>query len=84
MQPDLVTLQALSSLFEQADFKRFRAFLEAVAMEETNRAINTTDHSGVARGRAQMIIWLRHQIETCRETTKQMEIRNGRAHPARR
>ena len=76
MVPDLAVLSSLRSLFDQVDFKRFRAFLEALEKDETYRAMHATEHPDVARGRAQMIIWLRQQIEGCKEAASAMERRS--------
>lgn len=75
MQPDMTTLAALRSLFDQVDFKKFRAFLEALERDEVHRAIHAADNPGVARGRAQMIVWLRQQIEDCKNAVAAMEKR---------
>jgi len=83
MQPDIHTLTSLRSLFDQVDFKQFRSFLEAVEKHEIHRAIHATDNPGVAQGRAQMIVWLRQQIETCKDAAATMEKR-AYEHPPRR
>lgn len=75
MVPDLETLSSLRSLFDQVDFKRFRAFLAAVEKDEINRAVHATESPDVARGRAQMIVWLRTTIEECKEVAASMERR---------
>jgi hypothetical protein len=75
MVPDLTVLSSLRSLFDQVDFKRFRAFLEALERDEIHRAVHATEHPDVARGRAQMIVWLRQQIEGCKDVAAAMERR---------
>ena len=78
MQPDLNTLKAIRSIFDQVDFRAFRVFLEAVEKDEVHRAVHATENPEVARGRAQMIVWLRQQIETCKQAAQQQEIRHER------
>ena len=87
MVPDLEVLSSLRSLFDQVDFKRFRAFLEALEKEEINRMVHATENQGVTQGRAQMIVWLRNQIETCKQAASTMESRtydNPKSRPGRR
>ena len=84
MQPDLTTLAALRTLFDQVDFKRVRSFLEAVEKDEIHRAVHATENHGVAQGRAQMIVWLRQQIEGCKDAAAAMERRNDIKAPSRR
>lgn len=84
MVPDLETLSALRSLFDQVDFKKFRAFLEAVERDEIYRAVHATENHGVAQGRAQMAVWLRAQIEDCKQLAANMEKRTYDQAAARR
>jgi len=84
MQPDLETMSALRSLFDQAEFRKFRAFLEALEKDETHRAIHAVENPEVQRGRAQMIAWLRRQIEDCRTVAANMERRVYDKPPPRR
>lgn len=84
MVPDLTVLSALRSLFDQVDFKRFRTFLEDLEKDEINRAIHAAEHPDVARGRAQMVVWLRQQIEGCKETAAAMERRADEYTPTAR
>lgn len=85
MVPDLTLMASLRSLFDQADFKRFRAFLEALEKDEVLRAVHATENPDVARGRAQMIVWLRQQVEGCKDAAAVMERRaDVQPHAARR
>lgn len=84
MQPDMATLAAMRSLFDQVDFKKVRGFLEAVEKDEIHRAVHATENHGVAQGRAQMIVWLRLQVETCKEAAAAMEKRTYDKAPSRR
>jgi hypothetical protein len=85
MQPDLNVLKAISTLYDQVDFRFFRGFLAACEVEEVKNAIKATEHADVARGRAQMIMWLREVVETSRERASQLEIHTyDRSAPASR
>lgn len=82
MQPDLPTLQALAALYGQSDFQVVRKFLQALSALETKRALTIETNADVARGRAQMLLWLLETIETSRERASQLEIRSYGKPPA--
>lgn len=74
----------MANLFDQVDFRRFRAFLTELEKSETKRALFTTADTDVARGRAQMVADLREIIETSKTRASATEIRNDRQAAARR
>jgi hypothetical protein len=84
MTPDSETLRSIANLFDQVDFRRFRAFIATLKETETKRALFTTTDADVARGRAQMVADLLEIIETSKTRASATEIRNDRQAAARR
>jgi len=70
-------LLSLDRLYNAPEMQFFRKWMKEAALEEMAKAIKTSEHTAVARGRAQMLMELQELIEAAPNALERLEKRNG-------